>query len=57
MIMPGVTKGTSGFGFLEFGALITFASAFIFVISSQISKAGLLPKNHPMLQESLHHDI
>ena len=57
MIMPGVTKGTSGFGFLEFGTLITFASAFIYVISNQISKAGLLAKNHPMLQESLHHDI
>jgi len=57
MIMPGVTKGTSGFGFLEFGTLITFASAFIYVISTQISKAGLLAKNHPMLQESLHHDI
>jgi hypothetical protein len=57
MIMPGVTKGTSGFGFLEFGTLITYASAFIYVISMQISKAGLLAKNHPMLQESLHHDI
>lgn len=57
MIMPGVTKGTSGFGFLEFGALITFASAFVYVISSQIAGAGLLAKNHPMLQESLHHDI
>jgi len=57
MIMPGVTKGTSGFGFLEFGTLTTFASAFIYVISNQISKAGLLAKNHPMLQESLHHDI
>lgn len=57
MMMPGVTKGTSGFGFLEFGTLITFASAFIYVVSNQLSKAGLLAKNHPMLQESLHHDI
>jgi hypothetical protein len=57
MIMPGVTKGTSGFGFLEFGTVTVFASAFIYVISTQISKLGLLAKNHPMLQESLHHDI
>ena len=57
MIMPGVTKGTSGFGFLEFGTLTIYASAFIYVISTQLSKAGLLAKNHPMLQESLHHDI
>jgi len=57
MIMPGVTKGTSGFGFLEFGTLLTFVCAFIYVISVQLSKAGMLAKNHPMLQESLHHDI
>jgi hypothetical protein len=57
MIMPGVTKGTSGFGFLEFGTLIVYASAFIYVISTQLAKVGLLQKNHPMLQESFHHDI
>jgi hypothetical protein len=57
MVMPGVTKGTSNFGFLEFGTLLIFASGFIYVVSSQIAKAGLLAKNHPMLQESLHHDI
>lgn len=57
MIMPGVTKGTSGFGFLEFGTLLTFVASFIYVISNQLSKGGILAKNHPMLQESLHHDI
>lgn len=57
MMMPGITKGTSGFGLLEFGTLITFVSGFIYVVSLQLSKAGLLAKNHPMLQESLHHDI
>lgn len=57
MMMPGITKGTSGFGFLEFGTLTVFVSSFVFVVSTQISKAGLLAKNHPMLQESLHHDI
>jgi hypothetical protein len=57
MIMPGVTKGTSGFGFLEFGTLTIYVSAFVYVVSSQLEKGGLLTKNHPMLQESLHHDI
>lgn len=57
MIMPGVTKGTSGFGPLEFGTLLIFLSGFIYVISTQISKLGLLAKNHPMIQESFHHDI
>ncbi len=57
MIMPGVTKGTSNFGPLEFGTLLMFACGFIYMVSSQIARAGLLAKNHPMLQESLHHDI
>jgi hypothetical protein len=57
MIMPGVTKGGSGFGFMEFGALLFFASLFIYVVSYHLSKLNLVAKNHPMLQESLHHEI
>jgi len=57
MIMPGVTKGTSGFGFMEIGAVLVFMSGFIWVISSSLTKANLVAKNHPLLQESLHHDI
>jgi len=57
MIMPGTTKGHSGFGFLEFGLVLTFACLFIYVISNTLSKQRLTAINYPMLEESLHHDI
>lgn len=57
MIMPGTVKGEGGFGFVEFGSLLFFACLFVFVISKTIASAPLVAKNHPMLEESLHHDI
>ncbi len=57
MIMPGVTKGTSGFGLIELGGILIFGSAFILVISNAMTKAKLIPANHPMLDEALHHNI
>ncbi len=57
MIMPGVTKGTSGFGFMELGAALAFGSAFILVVTNTMTKAKLIPAKHPMLEEALHHNI
>jgi hypothetical protein len=57
MIMPGVTKGTSGFGLVELGAGLFFFSAFILVVTNTITKAKLIPAKHPMLEETLHHSI
>lgn len=57
MIMPGTTKGTSGFGFMEFGAGLFFLSVFVFIVTKTMTKAKLIPSNHPMLEESLHHNI
>lgn len=57
MVMPGTVKANGGFGPLEFGTLIIFVSAFILVISNTLSKASLIAKNHPMLEESIHHNI
>jgi hypothetical protein len=57
MIMPGTIKDSSGFGFMEFGMVGVFITLFIFVVSSSLAKSKLIPKNHPMLEESLHHDI
>lgn len=56
MMMPGMLKEHSGFSFLEFGGVLFFASLFIYVISTTISKAPLVAKNHPMLEESIHLD-
>lgn len=57
MIMPGTLKANSGFGPLEFGTIIIFATSFILVVANTLSKASLVPKNHPMLEESIHHNI
>lgn len=57
MIMPGTLGSFAGFGLVEFGTVLTFAGLFVFVVSNALSKAPLIAKNHPMLQESIHHDI
>ncbi|MDX2190526.1 MAG: quinol:cytochrome C oxidoreductase [Bacteroidota bacterium] len=57
MVMPGTTKGTSDLGFMEFGALLVFASFFLIVVLNTLSKAKLIPQNHPMMEESLQHNI
>ncbi len=57
MIMPGTVGKHAGFGLVEFGTVLVFASAFIYVISNQLTKASLVAKNHPFLEEALHHDI
>jgi len=57
MITPGILKSNGGFGFLEIGLLLVFLSAFLFVVLQGLTKLPLVAKNHPMLDESLHHDI
>jgi len=56
-----VTPGTMGeygtIGLLEIGLFMTFLGLFIYWILNTISKAPLVPKNHPYLDESKHHDI
>ena len=57
MITPGTLKEHGGYGFLELGVMFIYAGAFIYVVLNSLSKAPLFGKNHPMLQESLHHHI
>ncbi len=57
MIMPGIVGKHAGFGLLELGTTLTFASAFIYVVFNQLTKASLVAKNHPFLEEALNHDI
>ncbi|MEQ9049796.1 MAG: quinol:cytochrome C oxidoreductase, partial [Marinoscillum sp.] len=57
MITPGTLKGNGGFGFLELGLMFVYSGAFIYVVLNQMAKAPLYAKNHPMLEESLHHHI
>jgi hypothetical protein len=57
MIRPGTVGASGGFGLIEFGLVAAFASAFILVISRSLASVPLVAKNHPMLEESLYHDI
>ncbi|MEM7108071.1 MAG: quinol:cytochrome C oxidoreductase [Bacteroidota bacterium] len=57
MITPGVMQNDGGFGFMEVGMFMIFAVAFLFVTLSNLAKAPLYARNHPMLGESLHHHI
>ncbi len=61
MIMPGIfeygTESGSGFGILEVGIAIGFVGLFTFTVLNALSKHALVAKNHPFLQESLHHHL
>ncbi|MFC4212295.1 quinol:cytochrome C oxidoreductase [Pedobacter lithocola] len=58
MIMPGaVEDGHNGFGFIEIGIAVGFVGLFTFTVLSSLSKKPLIAKNHPLLQESLHHQL
>jgi len=57
MVMPGTVEAHRGFGFVEVGTAIGFAGLFTFLVLRQLAKHALAPKNHPFLEESLHHQI
>ncbi len=57
MVTPGVLKENGGFGLLEVGVLCIYTGAFLYVFLSSLAKAPLFARNHPMLEESLHHHI
>lgn len=55
-----VSNFVSGFtmpGLLELGTFIGFLGLFLFVGLYSLSKAALVPKNDPYLEESLHHHV
>ena len=59
LTMPG-TAGKAheaGLGFYEVGFFMIYAGIFAFTVCRELAKANLAPKNHPYLQESLHHEI
>src|SRR5690606_27641432 len=57
MIMPGTVEQHRGFGLTEIGTAIGFAGLFAFLMLNRLSKHSLAPRNHPFLEESLHHQI
>jgi len=59
MVMPDtVGPDGRGFSFEEIGTFIGFAGLFSYLVQNALSKfKSLIPKNHPFLEESLHHHI
>ncbi len=57
MIMPGTVKANYGIGLLEIGMFVGFAGLFGYVTLNALTKAALVPKNHPFVDESSHHHI
>jgi len=55
-IIPGTT-GILRFGWIEAGLLLGFAGLFALVVATALSKAKLIPSNHPYLEESLNHQF
>ena len=55
MVMPGSVFDHWAIGILEIGMFLFFLGLFIFIVLRSISKAPLLVKNHPYLDENLHH--
>jgi hypothetical protein len=56
IVMPGtVGHNWTGVSWMEFGTFSFFLGLFLFVVMNALTKAPLLVKNHPFLQESLHH--
>ncbi|MDT3404444.1 quinol:cytochrome C oxidoreductase [Mucilaginibacter terrae] len=58
MIMPGTMENHREFGITELFTFIGFAGLFSFLMLNALSKfESLVPKKHPLLDESLHHHI
>lgn len=53
-VIPG-TAGAFKFGWISAGTFLGFAGLFALVIATTLSKAKILPFNHPYLDESLNH--
>lgn len=57
MVMPGTVEEHRGFGITEIGTALGFAGLCAFLMLSKLAKHPLAPKNHPFIEESLHHNI
>ena len=57
MVMPGTLFDQWELGLLELGMFMMFLGTFVYTVLRAISKAPLLQKNHPYLEESKHHEF
>jgi hypothetical protein len=57
MVMPSTVGAHWSMGIPEIGITLGFAGLFLFMVFNALSKAPLIPKQHPFLEESIHHHI
>lgn len=57
IVTPGTMKDHGSLGLVEIGTFLGFLGLFLYTVLNALSKRPLLVKNHPMLEESLHHEI
>jgi hypothetical protein len=58
LVMPGTVGHLwTGLSWMEFGIFAGFLGLFLHVVLTNLTKRPLLVKNHPYLEESLHHSI
>jgi len=57
LVTPGTLGEYGKIGFLEIGLFMVFAGIFTYWVLNTLTKAPLMPKNHPYLEESKHHEI
>ncbi len=57
MISAGSLGASAKIGFLEVGLLLLCVGIFIRLLLNNLTKAPLMPVNHPFLDESVHHEI
>jgi hypothetical protein len=53
-VIPGTT-GALKFSWISVGTFLGYAGLFSFIVATTLSKAKIIPKNHPYLEESLNH--
>ena len=58
---PPVLKQEGGldgiFLFMELGLGMIFVGVFLFMVLTALAKLNLIAKHHPMIEESIHHDV
>lgn len=57
MVTPGIAGEHGHIGWLEVGTMLGFLGLFMYVVLNALSKAPIVAKNDPFLQESLQHSL
>lgn len=57
MVTPGIAGAHGHIGWIEIGTLCGFLGLFMYVVLNALSKAPVVAKNDPFMQESLQHSL